>query len=81
MRAVWGSGETGRSGGKCWFVRRFTVCTVDGIRACILCSGETERTGGKLFICEELYSMYSGRGTCVQFGVEDRQEGLAVSVG
>ena len=24
--------------------------------------------------------MYSGRGTCVQFGVADRQEGLAVSV-
>ena len=24
--------------------------------------------------------MYSGRGTCVQFGVADRQEGPAVSV-
>ena len=31
--------------------------------------------------CEELYCMYSGRGTCVQFGVAVRQEGPAVSVG
>ena len=23
-----GSGQTGRTSGKCWFVRRFTVCTV-----------------------------------------------------
>ena len=34
-----------------------------------------------MLVCEELYCMYSGRGTCVYFGVADRQEGPAVSVG
>ena len=36
VSVVWGSGQTGRTGGKCWFVRSFTVCTVDGVRACSL---------------------------------------------
>ena len=36
VHVVWGSGQTGRTGGKCWFVRGFTVCTVDGVRACSL---------------------------------------------
>ena len=28
VRAVWGSGQTGRTGGKCWFVGIFVFGTV-----------------------------------------------------
>jgi len=31
VHVVWGSGQTGRASGKCWFVRGFMVCKIHGM--------------------------------------------------